>query len=114
MLALKNGGADMYDKSEIMRKAHHEYRMARMRGDTRGFGFWLSYSWRVAKSRRGENGDIPNDGPTRRGGKILREGASPSGRTMDRSANPSRPAMGSANRDRRGGLFRLLLVQESP
>ncbi len=25
--------------------------VARMRGDMRGFGYWLSYSWRVAKSR---------------------------------------------------------------
>ncbi len=39
-----------YDRAEIMRK--REFRLARMRGDGRPFGYWLSYSWRVAKDRR--------------------------------------------------------------
>ncbi len=41
-----------FDRAAIMRKAHREFRLARMRGDMRGFGYWLSYSWRVARSRR--------------------------------------------------------------
>ncbi len=41
-----------YDRAEIMRKAHREFRLARMRGDGRPFGYWLSYAWRVAKDRR--------------------------------------------------------------
>ncbi len=41
-----------FNKSAIMAKAHNEFRLARMRGDKRGFGYWLAYSWRVAKSRR--------------------------------------------------------------
>ncbi len=41
-----------YDRAAIMAKAHAEYRSARLRGDGRGFGYWLQYSWRVAKSRR--------------------------------------------------------------
>ncbi len=41
---------DRFDRAAIM--SHHEFRLARIRGDTRGFGYWLAYSWRVAKSRR--------------------------------------------------------------
>ncbi len=41
-----------FDRRAIMCKAHHEYRLARMRGDGRPFGYWLAYAWRVAKSRR--------------------------------------------------------------
>ncbi len=41
-----------FNRAAIMAKALHEFRLARMRGDTRGFGYWLAYSWRVAKSRR--------------------------------------------------------------
>ncbi len=44
--------AGRFNRAEIMAKAHHEFRLARMRGDMRGFGYWLAYSWRVAKSRR--------------------------------------------------------------
>ncbi len=49
MLIDHNGG---FDRAAIMAKAHHEFRLARMRGDTRGFGYWLAFIWRVAKSRR--------------------------------------------------------------
>ncbi len=41
-----------FNRAAIMAKAHSEYRSARMRGDGRGFGYWLRYAWRVAKSRR--------------------------------------------------------------
>ncbi len=41
-----------FNRAAIMAKAHSEYRSARMRGDGRSFAYWLSYSWRVAKSRR--------------------------------------------------------------
>ncbi len=44
--------AGRFNRAAIMAKAHHEFRLARMRGDGRGFGRWLAYSWRVAKSRR--------------------------------------------------------------
>ncbi len=49
MLVYDNGA---FNRAAIMAKAHHEFRLARMRGDGRGFGHWLSYAWRVAKSRR--------------------------------------------------------------
>ncbi len=48
MLTLSERG---YDRAQIMRKAHHDFRLARMRGDARPFAYWLSYSWRVAKDR---------------------------------------------------------------
>ncbi len=32
-----------FNRAAIMSKAHHEFRLARMRGDTRGFGYWLAY-----------------------------------------------------------------------
>ncbi len=41
-----------FNRAAIMGKAHREYRAARLRGDGRGFGYWLQYSWRVAMSRR--------------------------------------------------------------
>ncbi len=41
-----------YDRAAIMAKAHAEYRSARLRGDSKSFGYWLQYSWRVAKDRR--------------------------------------------------------------
>ncbi len=43
-------GAGRFNRAAIMAKAHHEFRLARMRG-MRGLEYWLSYSWRVAKSR---------------------------------------------------------------
>ncbi len=44
--------AGRFNHAAIMAKAHHEFRLARMRGDGRSFGYWLAYAWRVAKSRR--------------------------------------------------------------
>ncbi len=44
--------AGRFNRAAIMAKAHHEFRLARMRDDGREFGHWLSYAWRVAKSRR--------------------------------------------------------------
>ncbi len=32
---------DRFDRAAIM--SHHEFRLARIRGDTRGFGYWLAY-----------------------------------------------------------------------
>ncbi len=49
-MLIDNKGA--FNRRAIMAKAHHDFRMARMRGDGRGIGHWLSYAWRVAKSRR--------------------------------------------------------------
>ncbi len=46
------GNTGHFNRAAIMAKAHHEFRLARMRGDMRGFGYWLAYSWLVAKSRR--------------------------------------------------------------
>ena len=44
--------AGRLDRSAIMVKAHREFQAARRRGDRRPFGYWLAYSWRVAKARR--------------------------------------------------------------
>ncbi len=41
-----------FDRAAVMSRAHGLYRAARSRGDNRGFGYWLSYSWRVARGQR--------------------------------------------------------------
>lgn len=41
-----------YDRRAIMRKAHREYADSCRRGDGLTFGYWLAYSWRVARDRR--------------------------------------------------------------
>lgn len=41
-----------FDRAAIMRKAHKEYRSSMRRGDGLTFGYWLKYSWRVARDQK--------------------------------------------------------------
>ena len=47
---LKSDGG--FDRAAVMRKAHREYSASRRRGDGLSFGYWLAYSWRVARDQR--------------------------------------------------------------